>query len=290
MSLMPPRMSRRLPSFTLWAAGLGFAGLGTADGLLYIPAGAWLGALLALLLYILWGERTRPKPNGFWFLLGILWTAGMLVPLQPVHGLIAGTAVALLWLHDAPGTPSAMLGWGLFVLIWQGDPNVWSDTGENEAFFVAMGMTLVVFGAQLERERLARRRYARIGYTWNTVRIAIVALITLVMLAGRETLQAASLFALLGLDITGLGGRVAMISVLLVSLGVAAALFRVRPTKIRVKAPPVRASFDQTSTRPGPKPTAVQEAAAQKAARLTGEAPAPRSSKGPLQPGEIDFD
>lgn len=290
MSVWPPKMAGRVPSFLVWAAGLGFAGLGDANGLVYIPAGAWLGALLAILLYVLWGERTRPRPNGLWFLLGIVWTAGMLVPSQPVHALIAGTAVALLWLHDAPGAPSAMLGWGLFVLVWQGDPNVWADTGESEAFFVAMGMTLVVFGAQLERERLARRRYARIGYAWNTVRIAVVALVTLLMLAGRETLQAASLFSALGIDVTGVGGRIAMIAVLVASLAVAAALFRVRPATVRVQAS--RVSFDGG----GPRPSAVRDALERKAEGRTAPASAvpPRKTqgrdKGPLAPGEIDFD
>lgn len=289
MTVWPAGMMKRLPSFLAWAAGLGFAGLGDANGLVTIPAGAWLGALLALLLFVLWGERTRPKPNGFWFLVGIVWTAGMLVPYQPFHAVVAGTAVALLWLHDAPGAPSAMLGWGLFVLVWQGDPNVWTGTGEDEAFYVAMGMTMVVFGAQLERERLARRRYARIGYGWNTVRIVVVALVTLVMLAGRESLRAASLFAALGLDVSGVGGRVAMIAVLLVSLAVAAALFRVRPARVRVKAP--RVSFDA-----GPRPTAVRDALERKA-EATGKAAAPAAparkrpaANGPLAPGEIDFD
>ncbi len=285
-------MSGRIPSFLMWAAGLGFAGLGDANDLVYIPAAAWLGAALALLMYVLWGERTRPKPNGFWILLGIVWTAGFLVPFQPMHGLVAGTAVALLWLHDAPGSPSAMLSWGLFVLIWQGDPSVWRDAGMDQAFYVAIGMTLVVFGAQLERERLARRRYARIGYTWNTVRISIVAIITLVLLAGRETLGAASLFSALGIDISGIGGKVAMIGVLLASLGVAAALFRVRPTKVRVKAVPVRQSFDdKTPTRAAVAP--ANAAVAKKVAQVTGEKPVKREKaapEGPLQPGEIDFD
>ncbi len=286
-------MRHRVPSFLAWSLGLGLAGLGDGDLLVYNPAGAWGGALLALLLFVLWGERTRPKPNGLWVLLGIVWAAGFLVPSQPAHAFVAGTAVALLWLHDAPGAPSAMLGWGLFALVWQGDPSIWQDAGEDQAFYVATGMTLVVLGAQLERERLARQRYAPVGFTWNTARISVVAVVTLVLLAGRETLGAASLFAALGLDITGTGGKVAMLGVLLVSLGVAATLFRVRPARVRVKTPS-KALFDAPApARGGGGRSEEQAEVAERVAKVTGTTPAPKQregGKGPMQPGEIDFD
>ena len=134
---LPAGMGRRLLSMLWFTAALGLTGFGDVTELVAMPFYGWLGVAVALLMFIMWRERTRPKVNGFWILLGIVWSVLVILPIRPYLGLVVTLPVALLWIHDSPATPSAMLTWGLLATLFQ-DFEVWDAAGAETAVFVLL--------------------------------------------------------------------------------------------------------------------------------------------------------
>ena len=156
---LPEGMGKRLGTMLWFTIALGFTGFGNTTELALMPFFAWIAVFVAMAMVALWGDRTRPRVNGFWILLGILWFALAVLPIRPYLGFVATLPVALSWLHDSPASPSVMLTWGLWATVWQ-DFAVWDAAGADTAFYVVLAMVLVIGAAQSERERLARRQYA----------------------------------------------------------------------------------------------------------------------------------
>ena len=290
--------------FTL---ALGFTGFGNATELATMPLFGWLGVGIAMVMFLLWRDRTRPRVNGFWILLGIIWFAFVLIPIRPYLGLVATLPVALLWLHDSPATPSAMLTWGLIATIDQ-DPAVWDVADVDTAFYVILAMIFVIGAAQLERERLATQ-YAPTSRIWMAARLAALLAWSLALLGARESLTAINLFTYLGFDLSGVAGKVTVLMLMLFALAAAALLFRVRPVKavdptaqprdkqgrrVARKAELSKADFDEApkKAKSAKAPAPVKADANVRASPKTPKAPvAERTApKGALKPGEIDFD
>jgi len=321
---LPKGMGQRLWTMFWFTLALGFTGFGNMVELAYMPLFGWAGVAVAMLMYALWRDRTRPRPNGFWILLSILWFALAILPIRPYLGFVAAVPVALLWLHDSPVTPSAMLTWGLVATLMQ-DFDLWAQADADTAFYVVLAMVLFLGAAQTERSRLARRSYAPTGRLWMTIRLAVILLFSLMLVAGREALRAVNFFTYLGFDLRDLEGKVTVLMVLLASLAVAALLFRQRPYKYvdpyeqprdekgrrvardirvvtggeRVKAAKVlklqRPGGLDFDSGPGGTPPSGTGAArrappGKAAAKPAAGRPAAPARKGPLRPGEIDFD
>ncbi len=327
MKRIPKRMVPRLWTMFLFTLGLAFTGFGNFEELVFGPFMGWVGALIGLGMYALWQGRTRPVPNGFWILLGILWFALAVMPIRPYHGLVVTIPVALFWLHDAPASPSAMLTWGMVATLAQ-DFEVWENAGADQAFHVVVAMVLFIAAAQAERQRLAKAQYAPTGRMWMYARLGAVFLWALTMVAAREALRAVNFFTYLGFDLRGFAGKVTMLLLILASLAAAAMLFRTRPYQYRdpyaqpvdkrgrrvarqsevVGAPEraprqVAASTHDFDAGPSARPKAPRVKAARVAkqpTRVTSskpKAPAkplptsrPKPTAKPLKPGEIDFD
>lgn len=302
---LPEGMGRRLWTMLWFTIALGFTGFGNITELAYMPAMAWLGVAVAMGMYALWRDRTRPRSSGFWILMAILFSAAMIMPIRPFTGAVAALPVALLWLHDSPATPSAMVTWGMFAVLFQ-DLEVWNIADADTAFYVVLAMILILGAAQAERERLAVRRYAPTSRMWMFARLGAILVWSLTIVAGREAIQAISLFTYLGFDLTGQEGKITILFLLLGSLAAAALLFRRRPHKYvdpyeqprnekggRV-AKQTSIDFDE--------PERVQAATSPKANRAPAKAAPVRTTKpskpkpskatprGALKPGEIDFD
>lgn len=295
---LPKGMGRRLWTMLWFTAALGFTGFGNINELAFMPFFAWIGVLMAMGCYALWRDRTRPKANGFWVLMAIVWAAAMVLPIRPYMGAVAAIPVALMWLHDSPGSPSAMVTWGMLATLSQ-DVSVWEAANVDTAFYVILAMVLVLAAAQAERERLAVRLYAPTSKLWMAGRLLAVLVWSLVLLAGREAIQAVSVFTYLGFDLSNIEGKITVLMLLLASLAAAALLFRRRPHKV---VDPYEQPRDDKGRRVARQaaidPPKVKAAKRAKPAPL---APKPRLSqpvkrteagkaKGPLKPGEIDFD
>ena len=316
---LPPGMLRRLGTMFWFTLALGFTGFGNATELATMPLFGWLGVGLAMGMFLLWRDRTRPRVNGFWILLGIIWFAFVLIPIRPYLGLVATLPVALLWLHDSPATPTAMLTWGLVATIDQ-DPAVWELATVDTAFYVILAMVFVIGAAQAERERLATQ-YAPTSKVWMVARLATLLAWSLTLLAARDSLTAINLFTYLGFDLSGVAGKVTVLMVMLFALAAAAMLFRVRPVKevdpkaqprdkqgrrVARKAALDKADFDDVAPRVPAKAKAASKAPAKAAKPATtprkadaNVRPSPKTPKAPvvkkepsgaLKPGEIDFD
>lgn len=297
---LPPGMLRRLGTMFWFTLALGFTGFGNATELITMPGFGWIGVALAMGTFLLWRDRTRPRANGFWILMGIIWFAFVLIPIRPYLGLVAALPVALLWLHDSPATPSAMLTWGLVAVLAQ-DPAVWEVADVDTAFYVVLAMTFVIGAAQSERERLATQ-YAPTSRIWMMARLAALLAWSLTLLGARENLTAINLFTYLGFDLSGVAGKATVLLLMLLALASATLLFRVRPVK---QVDPYAQPRDKKGRRvarelketdfdaPAPaksKPAKQVPAKAAKATKPEPVRPEPKPKPGALKPGEIDFD
>ncbi|MGB1585718.1 MAG: hypothetical protein ACPHID_01565 [Thermoplasmatota archaeon] len=298
---LPPGMLRRLGTMFWFTLALGFTGFGNATELITMPGFGWIGVAIAMGMFLLWRDRTRPRANGFWILMGIIWFAFVLIPIRPYLGIVAALPVALLWLHDSPATPSAMLTWGLVAVLAQ-DPVVWELADVDTAFYVILAMTFVIGAAQSERERLATQ-YAPTSRVWMLARLAALLMWSLTLLAARDNLTAINLFTYLGFDLSGVAGKATVLLLMLLALASAALLFRVRPVKQvdpfaqprdkqgrRVARELKEADFDAAPKREKrQKSTPTAPDANVRPSPATPKAPKPKPA-GALKPGEIDFD
>lgn len=328
MSVLPSQMLRRWPPMLLWLAGAGYTTFNAPELMATTVVTALMGVGVTLAVYALWGPRTRPRKNAFWFLVHVLLIGAVIVLVgsRPILGAVAAIPVALLWLHDAPASPTAMLVWGVALVLWQ--PDLWSGAEADIAWTVMMATVLFIAAAQFERNRLAARQFTQAGVVFSLLRILAVTAISMLFIAGRDALRAVNVFTYIGVDASGVSGKIAMLSIIAACIAVAAALFRVRPEKaprpavttarrqvaaggpVDPRAGPI--DFDEPSGKTtqraadrtverhrsaGP----ARGGAAAGSGRGKPAKPAPparpakpaapaRSGSGPARPGELDFD
>ncbi len=307
---LPDGMLRRWPSMLVWITAVSFSSFGALELASSTAFFAIVAVLISLGIVALWGARTRPSKNAFWFLVHILLIAGLIAfaTTRPLLGFVAALPVALFWLHDSPASPSTMMLWGFILAMLQ--PDFWSQAEPEHAWDVLLVAVLVIAAAQIERNRLAARQYTQAGPVFSLIRLAAVAGLSFLFIAGREGLRAVNAFTYLGIDASGLGGKLTMIGFIAISLAAAVALFRVRPEKppklavasaskprqaIDFDSPSTRKKIDEV-TKPGQrlaqstKQRAERAAKTARAAGVRTKAKAPKKSSGPAQPGELDFD
>ncbi len=302
--LLPKGMLKRLPTILIWLMALSFTTFEAPEYAATMVAFALAGVGFALLLYLLWGARTRPVKNAFWVLVHVVLIGGLIAMsgYRPVLGALAAFPVALLWLHDSPASPSAMLTWGVFLVLWQ--PEFWAVAEAPVSWDIVVAVILLIGAAQFERNRLAAKQYTQAGVIFSLWRLLAVFLLSLLFVAGREGLRAVNAFTYIGIDASGTAGKLTMLGFVAAMIALAILLFRVRPEKppqlavtSASKARP-RVDFDQSPEKVARKvdkathvSTRVEkavEANRQRAAR-TGQAP-PRKPKQAAKPGELDFD
>lgn len=318
--LLPEGMLRRWPTMLVWTLASGLTTFQSPEFASTTILFAIGGVALALAIVALWGLRTRPKRNAFWILVHILLLAAVavLADARPLMGAAAALPVALLWIHDSPASPTAMLSWGFILILWQ--PDFWEEADAEAAWNVALAAVVMIGAAQMERNRLARRQFAPPSGIWSVLRLGLVALLSLLMIAGREGLQAVGVFTYLGIDPSGTAGKITMLGIVAFSLAIALALWRVRPEKPpkpvveerqvvrggRETADPhtARIDFDDipedlpekvdeaTGRRPRPPPSRSKPAslAKSKPAPARKATKRPKKDDGPAKPGELDFD
>ncbi len=221
-----------------FVVGLAMSGLGSGGQMLGRSAGGVLGVLLAWGLVALWGGRTLPKNRLAWWIMGAallvwLFLSGLGVIPEELVGLMAlgplAVFVFLFVLHDHHLAPSVLLGGLVLAMLIQ--PGLdWSEAGESEGAWFALGSLAGVFAAVLKRERMARTYAVATSPLWTTFRLFFVGAWTIVILSLREEVQWAQLFAWFGLDASNTGGQVALVAVILVALVVAA--FALKPRRV----------------------------------------------------------
>lgn len=308
--LLPEGMLRRWPAMLVWVAAIAFTNFGAIDLASSTAFFALIAVAIVLVIVLLWGPRTRPSRNAFWFLVHIILLAGLiaLATTRPLLGFVAALPVALFWIHDSPASPSTMLLWGFTLAMLQ--PDFWSTAEPEHAWDILLAAVLIIAAAQMERNRLAARQYTQAGPVFSLIRLAAVAGLSFLFIAGREGLRAVNVFTYLGIDASGFGGKLTMIGFIAISLSIAIALFRVRPDKppklavasasrpqepIDFDSPSTRKKIDEV-TKPGQRlaqSTKQRAERAAKTARAAGaktKAKAPKRNSGPAQPGELDFD
>lgn len=229
--LLPAGMAYRVTTMAIWLIAAGSTSFGAPEMSASIVVFGALGVGLGLFFFLLWGPRTRPGKNAFWFLVHVV-LVGAVIALgttRPLLGFVTAIPVALLWIHDSPASPTAMLSWGMILVLWQ--PSLWVGAEAEISWDVVVATLLMIAAAQFERNRLAGRQYTQAGVIFSFIRLGLVAGITMLFVAGREGLRAVNAFTYLGIDASGIGGKLTMLSFIIISLAVALALFRVRPEK-----------------------------------------------------------
>ncbi len=302
--IWPKGMLGRWPTMTIWLVALSFTTFDAPEFAATMVAFALVGVGLALGLYLLWGKRTRPAKNAFWFLVHVVLVGGLIAMsgFRPVLGALAAFPVALLWLHDSPASPSSMLTWGVLLVLWQ--PEYWSHAEAEVSWDIVVAVILMIGASQFERNRLAARQHTQAGIIFSLARLGAVFVLSLMIVAGREGLRAVNAFTYIGIDASGTAGKLTMLGFVAVSIALAMMLFRVRPEKPRqlsvtsASAPRTRLDFDEAPEKVARKvdkathvSTRVAKAAdanRQRAAR-TASKPAAKA-KVAAKPGELDFD
>lgn len=195
-----------------------------------------LGFAIPILVVLLWGERTRPKGNVAWTILTLLVIAAFITSSNAGFNVMLlrmfplGLYVGFYLLHDHPLTPTMMLSAVVLSCIFQGDID-WNVNQEGRAWGGAIAVTLGCVAAMLERERLQGLAGTQTPWTWTGVRLAFVAVWSLVLLTMKEEFQPAEIFAMFGVDPRFEEGRWFLVAILLVCLAIVALLFRSRKPK-----------------------------------------------------------
>ncbi len=301
--LLPEGMVRRWMVMIVWIAAASLTSFGAIELASSTAFFALVAVLMVLGLYAMWGPRTRPTKNAFWFLVHIVLIAGLIAfaTTRPMLGLVAALPVALFWIHDAPASPSAMLGWGFLLILLQ--PDFWIAAEPEAAWDVLLASVLVIGAAQMERNRLAARQYTQAGPLFSLIRLAAVAGLSFLFVAGREGLRAVNAFTYIGIDASGISGKLTLIGFVAISLAVAVVLFRVRPEKpprltVASASRPRKAIDFEGSTKdkvdavtdPGKRMAADVKRRAKRTPAPAKPAGRPASRDGPAAPGELDFD
>lgn len=189
---------------------------------------ALIGLVAPAGLALVWKQRTRPRNDAVWWLLGLLVTVGLAA--TGYVAVAAALAVGFALAHDMQMTPSVMIAGGVLAQVLQFDFEWASDATADTAWWVALGSFAAVAAALVERDRLAWRDGQPVALAWTGVRVGFVGLWTVVVVAFREQMQAGRVFAWFGASPTGFEGQVLLLAILLTSLVVAGFLFRQRKT------------------------------------------------------------
>jgi hypothetical protein len=218
-----------------------------ADAGLLANAGlAIVGAAIPVLAVLAWGERTRPKMSGTSVLLGL--AALVLLGFgffgdpgvaRVLRILVLALVVALYHLHDHPLSPSLMLAGVLLAALLS--PGVaWRSHQETRALWIAFAVWLAVVAALLERDRLQRPIAGPLSWRLQAVRAALLGLWTFLIVALRDQVVFAQLFAWLGADPRQSAGRWFLLGLVLMGLAGAAILLRERKKPEPVPGAPRR--------------------------------------------------
>lgn len=294
--LLPKGMLQRWLTMILWVISAGLTTLSSPEFQTTTILFALVGVAIVLGIYVMWGPRTRPTKNAFWFLVHIILLAAFIAfaAARPLLGAVAAIPVALLWIHDSPASPTAMLVWGVLLVLYQ--PDYWPSAGPEDAWNVILAVIVIIAAAQFERNRLAARQFTQSGLVFSFVRLALVFGFSVLFVAAREGLRVVNAFTYIGIDASGASGKITMLGFIFVSIATALMLFRVRPEKppkLAVTSASERKKIDFDA-----KPDAKK--AAREVDRLTKpggreeraqvQAKAAKKEKKAAQPGELDFD
>lgn len=229
--------ARRFALFMVFIIALGAAGLGMFASSSIALLSGLAGYILVTLLHVLWGERTRPQNAPMWWLLGALvaipLVMGTFAVVPSPEWLVVppiAVAVALFFRHDQNLTPTLMLGGVVWSALFMHGRiyAVPADLGESEAIWIAFAVLIGVIAATIEHDRLQRRKDAGTPPSWTVLRLAFVAVWTLVVFTLREDVQWGRIFVLLGADLSGRAGQMLLIGIIVVAIVAAAFAFQKR--------------------------------------------------------------
>lgn len=218
--------TRRLVPFTWFLLSCFMGGLAMEVGALRAMA-AVTGAAAGSLGVGIWGPRTRPTSNAWWWIIaGGSVLASFFLPALVAIG-VAGCAVTLFLMHDHPSGPGALLVIGTLALLWH-PPSDWSTASGPNAWWVGLGSCTLVVSALVERERLATGTTGATPAAWTMFRASWVFAWTVTVLLLRESLPLGELARSAGLDVAGNMGRTALVASLVLAIASTGLLLRGR--------------------------------------------------------------